>query len=60
MGAGYYFQLVVVFERFASIFNIKEKRMIKIDEESKEPIKKSYDKGESFEPMKSIENEENF
>ena len=40
LGGGFYFELVVVLERFSNIFNIKEKKMIKIDENTKKPIEK--------------------
>lgn len=35
---GFYFQLIVIFERFCTIFNIKEKRMIKVDESTKKSL----------------------
>ena len=41
--------MVVIFERFSSVFNIEEKKMIKIDEETKEPINKKKEKNEKDE-----------
>jgi hypothetical protein len=38
IGVGLYFELQVVFCRFANIFNIENTTMIKIDEETKRPI----------------------
>lgn len=38
MAMGFYYELVVVFERFASIFSIKNTSMVQIDPKSKEPI----------------------
>lgn len=32
-GTGYYYEIKVIFERFASIFNIQKKSMIKVDSE---------------------------
>lgn len=38
VGLGFYYEVKVVFERFASIFSIKRTSMIEIDPETKEPI----------------------
>ena len=35
---GFLFELVVIFERFATIYNIQNKKMIEIDELTKVPI----------------------
>lgn len=43
-GLGLYYEAKVVFERFASIFNIENISMIQIDPESHSPLKKFYDK----------------
>ena len=40
MGTGLYYELKVVFGRFASVFNIENKSMIEIDETLKAPVKK--------------------
>ena len=40
MGTGLYYELKVVFGRFASVFNIENKSMIEIDETLKTPVKK--------------------
>ena len=39
IGSGYYFEVMVILERYAGILNFKNERMIKIDEVSKEPVK---------------------
>ena len=49
--------MVVIFERFSSVFNIEEKKMIKIDEETKEPINKKKEKNakdEKYEKNESM------
>jgi|LakMenE01Jun11ns_1017448.scaffolds.fasta_scaffold8560650_1 hypothetical protein len=37
-GLSEYFDMIVVFDRFCSIFKLKNKNMIKIDEVTKKPI----------------------
>ncbi len=37
-GLGVYFDMRVVFERFSSVFNIKNKKMIKIDRLTKNTL----------------------
>ena len=37
-GLGVYFDMVVVFDRFSSVFKMKNKKMIKIDEATKMPF----------------------
>jgi hypothetical protein len=37
-GLGVYFDMIVVFDRFCSVFKMKGKKMIKIDEVTKKPI----------------------
>jgi len=39
-GVGFYYELHVVLERFSKVFNLKNKSMIQIDEDTKEPIPK--------------------
>ena len=39
VGNGYYFEVLVILERYADILNFKDERMIRIDENSKQPIK---------------------
>ena len=39
---GFYFELIIIFDRFCTIYNIEDKRMIEIDPKTKEPIKKTY------------------
>lgn len=41
IGLGFYYEVKVVFGRFASIFAIKRTAMIKIDPNTKEPLKES-------------------
>jgi hypothetical protein len=41
LGLGFYYEVIVVFARFASIFKIENKSMIQIDEETKLPIVKN-------------------
>ena len=38
MAIGFYYELKVIFERFTNIYNIDDKRMILIDEDTKEPV----------------------
>ena len=38
MAIGFYYELKVIFERFTNIYNIADKRMILIDEDTKEPV----------------------
>ena len=38
MAIGFYYELKVIFKRFANIYNIKDKRMIQISEISKKPV----------------------
>lgn len=38
LGFGVYFELKVIFERFCTIFNIEDKRMLRIDHKSKSLI----------------------
>ena len=44
-GLGFYYEVKVVFERFASIFNIENVSMIEIDPNTLQPISKLNDKG---------------
>ena len=37
-GNGYYFEMLVILERYADILNFKDKRMIQINESTKTPI----------------------
>ena len=43
-GLGFYYEVKVVFERFASIFNIENVSMIEIDPKTFLPINKPEDK----------------
>lgn len=38
MGVSFYYEVKVVFERFASVFNIEPRQMIRIHPESKKPL----------------------
>lgn len=38
LGFGFYYEVKVVFTRFASIFNMKRTAMIEVDPETKEPL----------------------
>lgn len=40
LGLGFYYEVSVVFGRFASIFSINNTSMVEIDPETKEPIEK--------------------
>ena len=37
-GIGVYFDMIIVFDRFSSVFKMKNKNMIKIDKNTKQPI----------------------
>ena len=50
--------MVVIFERFSSVFNIEEKKMIKIDEETKKPINKKKEKDRKHEKHEKYESHE--
>lgn len=39
LGIGLYYEIKVVYGRFASIFNIENTTMIEIDESTKQPLK---------------------
>lgn len=44
MGVGFYYEVSVVFGRFANIFSIKNVSMVEIDSVTKEPIDKKTTK----------------
>ena len=48
MGTGLYYELKVVFGRFASVFNIENKSMIEIDETLKTPVRKDESLSDSI------------
>lgn len=35
---GFYYELGVIFRRFCTVFNIKDKRMVQVDPVTREPI----------------------